>query len=1326
MSFTNTQSRNTQRPTPYLSPLAAPKAYRSSPAQSQSHNRSTSVTSNPTQTAHEPPPLGSELDCWTFDQTFSAPVASPASLPQSTYLLGLEEDTSHHESSFDDFLTTGYSSENHVSEHTTPQELIWEQQFVYEDNQPYILDNCDQSGDGGSHEFTQSSDLQAFYPDAQEALPDFVSGHSLANPKLNTSIDHSLHLSRGTQSLMPGQDQSMERPSNGRSQTNHATQNLRVSTTRNHTSTTFPNHGVSAWQRTSPNMRAPSPVVMVSSYEAPDPNNGTQTAQAQNSNKRSRGGTGSNVDDEVEDDDDDNDEDDDDEGVDNHLGGGNPNVASSHLMPPAPIGSNNTSATAAQRSGLEPMQRSDDVVLSLKELEEQRQRDERNAEVQTWLETSDDGGQHNKDIGVTSMRGLITGGRRRAHTTGQMDAIGRMYSDKNIPGPGLLLEVDSDDESSDEESISSSQMEGHTNRILDTYYHSESPRMSPRALEELGSPNMSFPPLEDDTPPELQEPLPRQFYRRSPWQDPVRGPVSDTRDQPDTSNAAVYRFNQEAAKWETASRAATWGTRRRLSESEIRSIVEGSQVRHLSLSKRGRERGNSILNKARGLLPRRSSSNVKTESPAESQESAPTSGHAHRSSIGTIKPTQRKPSFSNKPKSPPLDTGSAFMAMTGQLAAIGRANAMTQDADTHKSSGPLQALRKHRSKSDVSKHGRSSSATPGLTELMTRHGGPPIPTLASPMHERERIVAAQVLDNEEAPADDDEDDQADEVAIRMDFEIRAEEITPTLEGFRDHARRLNPRLEPYMIERIGQEQIRRYKKLVETKIKHTRAVQMNQKCPSGKFCFELGGEAALLAPRVSVKDPEATLTQFQVCNPADDEIDEAGFTEGIVTPALFPAGIPLPPVKRLPAELECPLCFKVKKFQKPSDWTKHVHEDIQPFSCTFPHCPESKSFKRKADWVRHENELHRHLEWWKCNIEECSHICYRKDNFVQHLVREHKMKEPKVRSRGSASSKNKAVNNNVDWSEDAALWRLVDSCRHETTKKPHDEPCRFCGNICSSWKKLSVHLGKHLEQIALPVLQLVRIREVAPDTVISPIDQAPPSTIASTHQTGLGTINNTMDANASLSPYPRSATLAYQTSSAGQSPASGHGPSRNGGFQQFDTGFYSDDNMTAGMHVQMTGNMFPGSSATSMPQQPHMYMGTSEYMQPGDVGQRPHEYSVSPHSSVVTPRSQPQPVTATGYNHNGQFFETVGLDYTQPMPMAGMYSRAGVQSSPGYGLQYASPSMQHNQHLGQQQPGVVDSQSAGLGLQPRNQHYVFQDHGHQQGQPGSGNMQYTQ
>ena len=155
-------------------------------------------------------------------------------------------------------------------------------------------------------------------------------------------------------------------------------------------------------------------------------------------------------------------------------------------------------------------------------------------------------------------------------------------------------------------------------------------------------------------------------------------------------------------------------------------------------------------------------------------------------------------------------------------------------------------------------------------------------------------------------------------------------------------------------------------------------------------------------------------------------------------------------------------------------------EDLQPFTCTFEGCPDAKSFKRKADWIRHENERHRQLEWWKCNMIDCTHMCFRKDNFVQHLVREHKLPEPKPRISHFRSP------NEENLDKEDPVWRRVEDCRNETSKGPRDEPCKFCGNVCSSWKKLSSHLAKHMEDIAFPIWKKVLQKEVTPDTMRTP------------------------------------------------------------------------------------------------------------------------------------------------------------------------------------------------------------------------------------------------
>ncbi|KAF3482101.1 uncharacterized protein GIQ15_04860 [Arthroderma uncinatum] len=757
------------------------------------------------------------------------------------------------------------------------------------------------------------------------------------------------------------------------------------------------------------------------------------------------------------------------------------------------------------QGGLDPAAREDVYVPNLKEIAAQRERDERNAEVAQWLTHSDANSEveDNKLFSFRSRRkNKSEKNKRRAKSAGDpflgvQDGFSSRFAyqpfdDSAIPGPGVLIDEESGMEDDEDESSAAS---------------SSGPESPPASVH---------PDLVDDdeynaptTIPDAElEPLPSQFIRARPWQDSIRNTRAGTsKFQPTTSNAAIMRFLKRADSTDTASRAATWGTRGP-SECDVESIIgpngRFSTIRISEKKKDKPMRRNSLLEHARGLLPKRSNSSSKRKHQMDlnlhpqrslTPEQPPTS-----SSDGAAQSThslvpQRKPSFNKGNKH---HTGGAILAMTGQMATVGRTGGVGVPSPAAPSSTtPWGHMRRRsRSKSDLT----NREGPGGLLDLIGTHGGPPIPTLASPKQEKGPSASPipskspqDRHDDNDLDADDDEDDMGHENGVTMDFAIRADPIVPTLEGFKTHVRQLNPRLQPALIERIAQEQVRRYKRLVELRLKHTQNVNKNS-CSAGKHCFAQGGEAIMLPPRTSPKDPESTYAQFQVPGTAVTPEDLASFGEGAITPALFPPGVPLPPVRRLPAEFECSLCFKVRKFLKPSDWTKHVHEDVQPFTCTFPDCTEPKSFKRKADWVRHESERHRHLEWWTCNMPDCSHTCFRKDNFVQHLVREHKMPEPKVKAtktRGKAQAQDGTAEIQDAASHAQAVeqvWKLVEVCRQVTTKQPTDEACRFCGNVCNSWKKLTVHMAKHMEQIAMPVLELVN-EKTSTGGGISPLAQ---------------------------------------------------------------------------------------------------------------------------------------------------------------------------------------------------------------------------------------------
>ncbi|KAL8895286.1 MAG: hypothetical protein Q9207_008230 [Kuettlingeria erythrocarpa] len=757
----------------------------------------------------------------------------------------------------------------------------------------------------------------------------------------------------------------------------------------------------------------------------------------------------------------------------------------------------------AGRIGVDPQARlqvNETEVPNLKDQAETQNMALKIADVHEWLAHSETG----SDAGGISSpppRPRATG-RRRAKSAGERSLTQENLmnlarappsaTDLHIPGPGLVIKEESDDEDWDMEADVDEEAESDDGL----------PEIPP-AMVAVNDLTGTVP--EADA--EQQHASPPPLYRAHVWQDPLydsTNPGPDVRIQPVTSNDAITRFRQRANDLETLSRAATWGTRR-LSESDLEGIFHRLSFKNTDEGKeKGERRGSFFEAAANKLIPRRRQSTLRRqESEANKQQPHRPSIAEHRKmdSLGSRKESlsvpspQRRPSLGKRPKSPRIDT--AVAAMAGQIAAVGagKGGPTTATGSSSPTGAWMNVIKRTRSRSDL----QANRSSGNLADLWTKQGGPPMPTLAatavtSPKEEENEVLATAVAD-----VDEDEDDEAlEDKGVTIDLSMRADPITPTMDGFRLNVRQLNPRLPPFLIERIAQEQLRRYKKLIEFKVKHAQALATG-KCPSNKHCLELGGEPTYLPSKTSSREAgELSQTGFAVAGIGQSDDELTALAEGVVTPAQFPPGVPMPPVKRLPAEFECSLCFKVKKFHKPSDWSKHVHEDVQPFTCTFQTCAEPKSFKRKADWVRHENERHRQLEWWMCNLNECNHRCYRKDNFVQHLVREHKLPEPKVKTskagkpavRGPSSHKARTKGELDDLTDELdQVWRLVDECRYETPKNPKDEPCKFCGNVCNSWKKLTVHLAKHMEQISMPVLNIAEAKEVTPETIISPIEQ---------------------------------------------------------------------------------------------------------------------------------------------------------------------------------------------------------------------------------------------
>ena len=832
--------------------------------------------------------------------------------------------------------------------------------------------------------------------------------------------------------------------------------------------------------------RAASPVFRIESYSRGDSPARHESLIVRSGSKRSRGSSHLAV-----------------EQVDSSEDGEGETVQDDYFQQHASPTSDDTrgrSFEASERPGLDPIARlqiSTEEIPNFRDQEESASAALRNADVEEWLAKSEGnseaGGE--EDVPPRPIKGPTFSKRRRAKSAGDtlsqanlesLRNAGAPPADLHIPGPGLLLNEDSG-----EEDVEMSDIDEEENDL---------PETPPAAFEDISHAtevraDVLESPLRDVDPPPL--------YRAKVWQDPIHDSTDPgVKMQPTSSNEAMYKYEQRSRELDSISRAATWGTRR-MSESDLVGLFHRITFNNKGSpgeKEKSDRRGTFLEQAAARLRPGRSGSILKRK---ESETSRPASRptaleHSKKdssSSLGLPTTIKRMPSLGKKPKSPRIDTGSAVAGIATSIAALGAGAGGSVSATAASSPGtPWTAVKKTITGNRSRKEIHPPSPTSNIGGLWNRQGGPPMPGLAAPL--KEDLNPPQADRSEEF----EEDDEAiDEKGVTVDLTIRADPINPTLDGFRSNVRQLNPRLPSYMVERVSQEQLRRYKKLLEFKIKHAQAIN-NSKCSSGKHCTSLGGEPTYFPSKASNKEPEPSHTGFSIAGlgPSDDDTSAVG--DGVVTPAQFPQGVPMPPVKRLPAEFECSLCFKVKKFHKPSDWSKHVHEDVQPFTCTFANCAEPKSFKRKADWVRHENERHRQLEWWMCNMHECSHKCFRKDNFVQHLVREHKLPEPKIKTmkpnkpavRGPSAQKarKQMEEHSEEFPEEIdQVWRLVEECRHETHKNPKDEACKFCGNVCNSWKKLTVHLAKHMEQISMPVLNVVEQKHVTPETIISPIER---------------------------------------------------------------------------------------------------------------------------------------------------------------------------------------------------------------------------------------------
>ena len=766
------------------------------------------------------------------------------------------------------------------------------------------------------------------------------------------------------------------------------------------------------------------------------------------------------------------------------------------------------------RAGLDPVQRHairDDVLMSL-QAQNEESLNAANTEVVKWLETCDE-----NPLDIISPTTLydpeIESRRTTLEDTITLDSGHGVSGVENGPQTRSLGK---------RARLANEHDEGGSSVFTEEIPYSESP---PAHFDHIDEALVRFSEVESAS----QEAF--------PWADPIYLPSrNDIPRQPTTSNAAIARFNRRALDGDAVSRAATWETdSQRISDEDMERLFGPSGfLPRLSISKNHlpNDRRTDLIRQIRDVAEEflvRSGKSSSDQKPSQQIRqpnllSRSRDDGLHSAQEGNYPYLVRKESLGIYPTSRAVSTTVAQGARTSRPHILPKPSAdaftrsiLMQSAEpasnyaNNSDSSLANNLSQDMYRKSYQIHPQDTSR-PRPLALWSQQESPSLPQLTRRVEGKQPSARfAPPRASTARFADDDEDADSDELtndrAIAASFVPRAGLPAPSLEGFKSNIREIYPRIAAYLVERIGQEQLRRYSKLVEYKIRHAQSKQLGY-CKSGVHCADQGGTPTYLPTKTSQNSPAASLKALEnspaisvtgspVAGPDEMEEDGDDPTDFSAITSQFPEAFPIPPVKRLPAQFECPFCFQVKVFQKPSDWSKHVHEDLQPFTCTFESCPEPKSFKRKADWIRHENERHRQLEWWLCNEPDCNHICYRRDNFVQHLVREHKFPEPRAKSnkpnrpaiRGPAKLRSQSMKDSDDISPQDRIIRMVDSCRVETNKTTAEEPCRFCGNVCANWKKLTVHLARHMEQISAPVLELVKQKDVTPSTVVSPKKQ---------------------------------------------------------------------------------------------------------------------------------------------------------------------------------------------------------------------------------------------
>ncbi|KAF2193836.1 hypothetical protein K469DRAFT_712676 [Zopfia rhizophila CBS 207.26] len=160
-------------------------------------------------------------------------------------------------------------------------------------------------------------------------------------------------------------------------------------------------------------------------------------------------------------------------------------------------------------------------------------------------------------------------------------------------------------------------------------------------------------------------------------------------------------------------------------------------------------------------------------------------------------------------------------------------------------------------------------------------------------------------------------------------------------------------------------------------------------------------------------------------------------------------------------EVECPFCFRMKRFKNERLWRRHVFSDLRSYVCTFPDC-DAPYFRDINEWFRHEMQSHRVS--YTCRF--CQSKTFQlKERYLAHVRKQH----PDIIKDGEEQPVLDIARKPLDQipaHECPCCSEWVDRIKERAAvpSMPSDVSNHILSVIPTVFKR---HLASHLEQLAL-------------------------------------------------------------------------------------------------------------------------------------------------------------------------------------------------------------------------------------------------------------------